>query len=213
MAFPVIATTGTTSQASSSSWTANLPASIAAGDLLLMIGQANGATTLTVPTGWTSLFNPGDGTFVFYKYASGSEGATVTISGSASRSAGIVCYRITGTDGVTAPAIGTLAVSTTTFDPPSLTPSWGSLKTLWLAIACARTNFTASVTPTSYALQDDQLSGGSNSRVMIYSRTNQVATEDPSAYTLSSSVGAAYAITIGIRPAAKSSSAFLAMFF
>lgn len=201
-AFPVIVTTGVSSPASSTSWTVTLPASLVSGNLLLAECQANGADVITVPTNWTSLFNPADGTFAFYKYSNGSEGASVTVTGGSSRSAGCVVYQISGTDGVTAPAIGNFAETTSSsYDPPSLTPSWGSANTMWFAYASGRSNVTASVGPSGFSALNTQVSGGSNAVVIIWNANITTATEDPSAFTLSGTMSG-YALTVGVRPAA-----------
>lgn len=211
MTFPAIGSVGLTAVAVTDPWIINLPASISAGDLLLLFISNNSANTPITPSGWTSLLNTGNGVSAFYKYASGSEGATVSVGSGGIRSGAAVCYRITGTDGSTAPALSATAITpaSATFDPPSLTPSWGSDDTLWLAISAeVGGSHTVSAGPTGYTLQNNQVGTGSSSAIHAYARTNAAASEDPSAFTLSgTALGSA--ITVGIRPPA-SANAFYA---
>jgi len=88
---------------------------------------------------------------------------------------------------------------TNTTDPPSLSPSWGSAKTLWICGARSRTNTTVTGVPTDYA---DELENVANADVTMGSarRTNEASSEDPAAWSFaSSSVPTAW--TAAIQPA------------
>jgi len=108
-----------------------LPASLVAGNLLiLVVGYSNGSAPqgqVTTPSGWTKLDSI-TGTnkaleYIFYKTATGSEGATLTVtSTNVARGMGFLAYQIAGWSGT--PQIGTAATGTNaTPDPPSVTPT------------------------------------------------------------------------------------------
>lgn len=151
MAFPTVAATNTSTQASSTSHTVNLPASIAAGDLLLIFfGYNNSADDVTTPSGWTQFFNVTNGGrfYAYYRVADGGEGSTVTITSGTSGISQHNSYRITGYQGT--PESATALGASTTPDPPNLTPSWGADDTLWIA-ATHPVNSAADLTaPTNY---------------------------------------------------------------
>lgn len=200
MTFPVLSGHGLSSLASGTNLTVNLPASIAANDLLIMVGAINGSPTVTTPTGFTDLLNDSAGTYVGYKWATGSEGATIGVTlGTAAASAWVV-DRITLADPLTNPVLVSVTVSASaTFDPPSNTSGFGAVDTLWLAIASEKGNIvTVSTAPTSYTLDVNE-AGGNKSNAIVYWRQNNTATENPSAYTLSTT-GSGRAITIAIKP-------------
>lgn len=199
MAYPVV-----NAFATGAGGTVNVPARTA-GDRLLYIqalygGTGSKALTIGAVDGvsWTLVGSLPAGTtintdyLVVYTLVVGTTGAvtsvTATNAGGWSFDDDIV-LDITGSDTSTAPALA-FAVG---LDPPSLTPSWGSATTLWIAACCL---FTGGPTgnPTSYAT----VNAGSFLRVA--SRNNTVATENPSTFTGGSGSGSA--VTLGLRPAA-----------
>ena len=115
-AFPVVAPSAvavaTQISSVSSSWTVNLPGSVAANDLLLVFVRPGGPQTINTPGGWTDLVNNAiddgtdDNTSVFWKLAAGGE-TTVAVSFSAAAKGVAFAYRITGVD-VTEPVAGGL---------------------------------------------------------------------------------------------------------
>lgn len=156
MAFPAVATTATTDiSVDNTSHAINMPASISAGDLLLVNFVKDGADDATIPGDWTVLkkfqANTADAwIYVLRKTAAG--GDTLTITSTAAERSATVAFRITGWHGTTQPEAATAAVGTdaTVMNPPALTPSWGAEDTLW--IICAGVNETATSTtiPTNY---------------------------------------------------------------
>src|SRR5690348_9168978 len=91
-AFPVVAATNSSSNdTATTTATVNLPASIAANDLLIFcIGFGSTSITVTTPTNWTQIFDDvvatrGQSTGCYYKVASGSEGASVNVTITSSR--------------------------------------------------------------------------------------------------------------------------------
>ena len=99
MAFPVVQARNETSfTAAATSFACNLPATIASGDLLIVILASGGtnAQQFNTLTGWTELLdeNVTFGVHVWYRLADGTEGATVTFTctGSQPRSLGLLSH-------------------------------------------------------------------------------------------------------------------------
>jgi len=154
MAFPTVAATNTSNVSLSTTHVVSLPASISAGDLLMVFFLVHEDPSVTTPDGWTLLKSITDGyadhkLYVFYKVASGSEGASVTITiGTARRSAGI-SFRITGHSG--APEVSTGATGMNyNPDPDALTPSGGAKDYLWIALCKNGTAEAPIAYPTNY---------------------------------------------------------------
>jgi len=187
----------------------SMPASVNAGDLLLMLFAADGNPSVTTPSGWTLLraLNLGTANIrVYGKVASGSEGGTtVNVQTSVNETAAAQVYRVTNWFGALAGVEVTDPGSTGTDanpDPPSLTPSWATDRGLWLAVAFTDTAPTVSSYPVPYASGTRTASGGVNPcMVASVRRTLYAAPENPGTYTLSASVDWG-ALTIGTRPPA-----------
>jgi hypothetical protein len=199
MAFPVdAARIGTGGSTAATNKVCNLPTGISSGDLLLLILRSAGADTHSTPTGWTALaLNNGadaadDITSVFYRVASGTEGSTVTVNGTASLKFAAICWRITGGD---TPQISTAATGTsTTPDPPSFTPSGGAKDYLWIWLGAWEGEQTSppSGSPTNYNNPVGANSGTAgaittNCQVAGASRQLNAASEDPPSWTISAS--------------------------
>jgi len=216
MAFPTVASLQETTVASMST-THNIAhgATVNAGDLLVMIfvGSQVGADetyTITDPSGWTLLaenqYNDGSGnnrqnTGVYYKVASGSEGGTtVNVATSASVSAAAQVYRITAGTHNSAVEIGTFSEveDGANPNPPSLTPSWGSADTLWLAVATWEdSDFFASAAPASYTNLTTEIADSTEDAVISSARReNATATEDPGTFTAAAEKHQAFVIAI-----------------
>ena len=151
MTFPVVAATNTSTQASSTSHTVNLPASIAAGDLLLIFfGYNNSADDVVTPSGWTQFINVSNGGrfYGYYKVADGGEGGSVSITSGSAGNSQHNSYRITGYQGT--PEVATATGSSATPDPPNLAPSWGAADTLWVAAAHPVNGAADLTAPTNY---------------------------------------------------------------
>lgn len=205
--FPVVEATNTSSTNSSvSSHTVNLPSGITAGDLLIIVfGQIGGTVTIT---GYTQLatqsFTNGRLT-LFYKTATGSEGSTVTATTSGNTQTAENSYRISGWLGT--PEATTTSGSGASADPPSLTPSWGLTKTLWLAAAAGTitgsNSLTVSTFPSGYTngIQASSAIPVTPGTVTGSARLNsEAASENPGTFTLSNAGATWGTATIGIRP-------------
>ena len=209
MAFPAVQTTNTTGGNSAATNKAcNLPASIAAGDLLLLIirsaGTGGNVDTHTTPQGWSDLVknNLDDGsddtTSIFYKQAAGDEGASVTVNGTASLKFASLSWRISGHENpaLQAPEISTAATGTsTTPQPNAISPAGGAKDFLFLWIGGWEGEQTSppASNPTDYTSNIIGANSGvggataTNCRCASASRQANVTTETPGSWTISAS--------------------------
>lgn len=137
-----VASTGTTT--TSTTLTVNLPAGITAGDMLLIAVRTINNTVITTPAGWSQLIKQTTGgcdLATFYKLsASGSEGATVSISCTIASDCFATALRIQGHDPATGPTATSALSGSANKTPncPSLNATvLGLVNKLWLAIADA----------------------------------------------------------------------------
>lgn len=207
-AFPVVEATNTGfSNSQVSSHSVPLPSGIQSGDLLLIIlaFQHNGGGDWNLPTGWTALYTQDNGAGIgqqvcYYREADGSEGATQTVTTNVVGRAGYNSYRISGYQGAPEAATTPDSGASTSPNPPSLTPSWGAAKTLWIATTSQDHNNQPSAIPTNYG---DTINGTGTTSVgatMSSCRRELEATNDnPGAFTITSNRWVA--ATIAIRPA------------
>lgn len=183
------------------SHTINLPGSIAAGDGLIVVFayMAPTGTETISATDWTNItgFVTRNGTaqaiHALYKQATGSEGATVSITSSTSTKAATVSYRITGHQSfTTSPQAGTGATGTSgpdTADPPSVSVTGGPKDVLSLAcMAIENETFTGTGAPTNWTnnqTTNTGISGGGAGNGMIQVAQRQetnVSTVDPGVF-------------------------------
>jgi hypothetical protein len=216
MAFPVVATTNSGNDTSGTSHTVNLPGSIASGDLLIVLFANDGNATITWPSGWdqaaNALFDTANGTAVRLagrqRIADGTEGATITVTTSASEWSAHSTLRITGWHGTTVAEAATATGSSTTADPPNLDPAgWASEDTLWIACSGRDTGGADdddnTAHPTNYTAIHNVLAGTNAGGVNLTSsrRDNAVSAENPGTYT-GPTTEEWVAATVAIRPAA-----------
>lgn len=197
MASPVDAGRATTNiTAGSNSWSVNLPAGIASGNLLILLLRAQGTTTFTV-SGWTQLATStadgsGDRTSVYWRRADGTEGSTVTVGLSNSFKGAAIAYRITG---AADPQITSAATGTNTAPDSPITSTLPAGDYLFLTLAGIEGEGTVTGSPSGYTNSVTASSGtggavASNLIVMAASRQATLAastTENPPAWTVSTS--------------------------
>lgn len=219
MAFPTIQTSGTVNSnntAGTNTKTVGMPSGVTNGDLVVIILTKDGGTgtsDITTPaSGWTELYdlasgsaNPGLAQTAWYRFCDGTEpvDVTVTFTSGVAEIASWVCYRVSGALAIEAgvPAVG---VSDTP-DPPSLTPSWGSEDTLWLAVMgwdgwATVTNHSGY--PPNYSIDQrtaGTYGGSAGAGTSVAGRELAAASTDPDAFLLNSS-NRWIANTIAIRP-------------
>ena len=207
MAFPTVNTTAVSAALSGTAQVMPMPTH-AAGDRLVVIHAVDGGASNYVShtAGWTLLANTSSGTTCFLlvfekEAASSSEALTVTLSGS--RTARAVSYAIQGHDSTQAAEIATASGTSTTPDPPSLSPSWGSDDNLWI-VALSQDNSTIGLSsfPSGYTANQLNNPGGTTATPRAAAATQEVATgtENPGAFTLAATEQWVTA-TIAIKPA------------
>ncbi len=191
----------------------DMPATVDAGDLLLVLftnDMAAGGTT-TTPAGWTSKASDAQNNAVrggvYVKVADGTEDATtVDFVTSAAEEASAQVYRIPSgewsgtTAGVEVSAVS--GASTNAPNPASLNPgAWGTENTLWIAYTGASSYTSVTTYPTSFSggvhnLSNTGTGGASTSSAWFESA---VASVDPGAFAVANTTDSV-AYTIGIRP-------------
>jgi len=198
-AFPTVAS-NSNSTTTAASVTTTFPAGVTQGDLLLLIAAAGTSAGQTTGwTGWTQLNNNG-GTANklesgYRYYQTGDTAPTLTAATTVSWA--WLMLRITAASASTAPQIGTFATSGTgSGDPPSYTPGYGQLDTLWIA-AESYAGSTAATVPTSYAGLVNPINGLGLS-VAIATRQLNAASENPGAFGGGS--GTWFAVTFAVPP-------------
>lgn len=214
--FPVVVSTNVSHQNTvGTSHTVNLPASLVAGNLIIIV-FGNFTSTITVSiSGYTQLATQtctNGGTSngrltILYKTATGSEGSTVTATTAGAPGNTVSShnsYQISGWIGT--PEAATTNGNDSNPNPPSLTPTWGRTKTLWLATSNSDRSgatHTISTYPSGYSggIQDSGVVAVANTSTTTGSAWIQTdaASVDPGTFALSASVPWAVA-TIGIQP-------------
>jgi hypothetical protein len=199
VAFPVVAATNETAVSTAgTSHVLNLPANIAAGNLLVIIlDKGSTQASFNSLAGWTEIVdeNLANGITVWARQADGAEGSTVTFTSDASTRSASFSYRITGAIplSVQAPQLSTVATGTSTApNATTCTPTGGAKDYLWITffgMAGEQADDESVVTtfPTNYT--DNQLEktcgvAGTNLGGMIgaASRNLNAASEDAGAF-------------------------------
>ncbi|MDP2789067.1 MAG: hypothetical protein Q8O46_03395 [bacterium] len=191
--FPTIAGTSAGSQSVDvSSHPIAFPAGVVSNDLLVVLFAVDGNPTITWPLGWNQMFigsaTVNDRFEGRYKVVTGSP-VGINITTNFTEQSAYQSFRITNYTGV--PEFSSLiGGNSTTPNPPSLSPSWGSSKgTTWIA-AVGRgsgTNITTTGFPANYTNGFSQQAGSTNTgETLDTARRNLTATsEDPGTFTLS----------------------------
>lgn len=202
----LVSVTDTLSTSASSTLSVQLP-TCDVGDLLIMMWSFNGlGIQPSAPAGWTSIYSilTFGATRVLYKIAvSGDSGSAVTVTKAAAIYGAVRVYRIAAGSFFSsqAPAIASATGSSNAPNSPSLTPSWGTAKNLWLSL-CAYADLGVLI---SYPLSDNQSAvhdnGGQRSNLGACTLNSLAASFDPGAYAMSASASWV-AATVAVRPAA-----------
>jgi len=209
----------------STSVTVNMPASVSAGELLLIIVTMTGAATApTVPTGFTENLSriwsaPHERLVACAKVATGSEGGTtVQFTGLPSQSRAFVAhvYRVANPYGAGADSIQVGVVSSSggsgssgTGNPLPLAPTWGAEPTLYIACLVASAGADIDVwgaAPSGYSNYTTTSQDAADRYLATASRVAAVASEDPGSMSFSIDVGTGISVnrsvgtvTIGVR--------------
>lgn len=201
MASPTVRSTAVTNGSTASATPViNLPATVVAGDFLVVVIRADNEEAYTWPAGWNVMSPLPDTSDASddqiggrYKVADGSEGGTtIQLSRTQSNKFSAVAYAIAGATNIEA---GGLATGTSTApDPLTFTPSGGSQDYLWLSIGTWEGEQTSppTATPTNYTNKIGANSGTAgavttNTRVAGVNRATTATSENPGAWTISAS--------------------------
>jgi hypothetical protein len=175
---------GATTNNTTTSHTVNLPSNIVAGDLLFIILNVTDQTGLSTPAGWTK--DSQNAQFILYsKTASGSEGATETVTTTNGTASAHTTYRISGWSSFEWAFFN--GPNNTTPDPPNVTPTWGAKDTLWLAcFGESNGNRSVSTYPSSYTNgRNDRWHNPNGVALGSAIRSLNATSEDPGVFTLS----------------------------
>lgn len=207
----VTAIATTSSSGNTTSHTVNLPSIVgtSGGKLCCILFGVDGNATVSA-TGWTATAQANSSgncsAQVLYKWLTGSEGATVSVTTSASETLQAVAFVVEDAHGSTAPEVATVTAGTveTLLNPPNLTPSWGAANTLWVPFvvqdSSGGTGSQALSQPVRY-LWLQELLAANTGHVYLGSayRWLNAASEDPGTFRVSN--GEQYAgLNVAIRP-------------
>lgn len=198
-----------------------MPATVDAGDLLVVLFTNDGNATVTTPAGWTQPTGTSatqlSGTAVrgsvYTKSAVGTEdGTTVDFQTSATEEASSHVYRIPAGKWRGSSAATDVEIvsnnngggNTSAPDSSSLNPSaWGTENTLWITYAAGSSYDTVTTYPTSYenTYHNRSNTGTAGASTTSARRPLLAASENPSAFAMGNSTNGA-TFTIAVRPAA-----------
>lgn len=197
MAFPQVESiTKTASAVGTTSLSVSMPATVNAGDLLIMLASSNSfAGAYTTPSGWTEQWQYQSGGIRFACFmidAVGTEGGgTATLASNNSVVMAVIVYRVTAWDGTLGNVdVGSVSNGTSDSpDPPSVTAGGGSADNLFIAtLGCRDDDATVDAAPTSYGNLDYIVSGaGTNAGCTVGGADRELASDsdDPGVFTLS----------------------------
>ena len=208
MTFPVVNSISTSQEiVNTLTHTVLLPPTIASGDFIIIFAGVDGSSSTAIPpTGFTEIQDV-PRLKIFTKVADGTEGGTnVTFSTSTSEQSSHACYAGDTWNG----NIADIEASAAAFaidaapDPSSVTASWGSDDNLFIAsFGGARGDRTLNSYPTNYT--NNQIFNangtGTGATISLASREVVGATEDPGAWSISTSLPWE-ASTVVVRPGA-----------
>lgn len=204
MSYPAIRSSVSTTAMSAlgTSHTVNLPATISAGDYILVlfsVSRAANSTTrgLTWPGGWTVIASTTAGGEVqagaAYKLADGTEdGTSITVTSSNTGRSSYAAYAISGA--AAAPSATIALASSGDVDPPSHTHTFGTAEYMTFILTCAAGIATTAV-PSGYASTGIENYGASEMSAMTAQGTTASATENPGVITYTGTPGRRAAIT------------------
>ena len=177
--FPVIQGSNNSSANTTTSHSVSMPASIVAGEKLVVVFSCDSTATVDTPSGWTKSVDVTNGVVrlaIYTKTAAGSDTLTVTTSGNTD--SGHAAYRIVTNNSIQ------IATNTSSEDPPNLTPSGGSGKYTWIAGVGSGGSASVSAYPTNYS--SNQVTNTAED-FMVAMATDDVeaSSENPATYTLS----------------------------
>jgi hypothetical protein len=186
-----------------------LPATVAAGDNLVVFFTIDGAPTITWDNSthgtWTQIFTDVRGSATksegWAKVADGTEdGGTLAVTSSSAEHSVHQSFAVQDVDTGEFPEAAALDQGTSSANPPSLNPTWAATDTLWFAfVGWASAIQDASTYPTNYTngtklVTTGDLSGVGNA---VAQRTTNADSEDPGTFSMTATISLVVA-TVGI---------------
>ncbi len=217
MASPVVAATNESSTTTAgTNHTVTLPTGINARDLLVVcMNKGSTSASINALAGWTEILDEAvaNGLFIAYRWATGGDSNPTFVSSASTRDA-TISFRITGAidPAVQAPedAAATATGTSTTPNPPSISPTGGSKDYLFIAMFGMAGEFAdddawVTASPSGYTPTDPLSKAcgtvGTNLGGIVAAASRQATTdtEDPGTFTATSAAWRAQ--TIAIHPA------------
>ena len=216
MTFPAVVNTNESATTTAgTSHVVSLPGSLVAGNLILIVTNIGStAATFNSLAGWTELLDEGvaGGCAAWCKESTGSEGASVTFTSSASTRDASISYQISAAQDpiVQVPQLSTVATATSANpNATAVTPTGGAKDYLWITFfgqggELADTDTLVTATPTGFTntLQKTCGTVGTNLGGLIASAQQQLnaSSMDAAAWTSAVSTFAWRAFTIAVHP-------------
>lgn len=179
-----------------------LPSGIRSGDLLLMIVRPQSSRAITIPQGWTLLSNRSSSgnSYVIYKTALGNESGTQEINLNDDARISAITYRISNWEGIPEAEVASSNLN----NPPTLTTSWETNPTLFIAAMTNRrsdSNVTGAPDGFSGLVSIANSSSTNTSRVRVSSsiKFENTKTIDPGAFTTTGNIDNPHSFTIAIK--------------
>lgn len=200
-AAPTISGSPVTTTFAGDAGSVNLPASIAANDLILLFWSNDDLDENPVITGFTQLDSGNSYHAVFAKKATGSEGATVAATLDSSENVAVIAIKIAAAEWTQDLADVETAYSADN-DPPNLAPSGGAADYLFIASTGQNNGQDIATWPTGYGNQNEVKSGtaGADASVAFSTKaTTGASSDNPSTYAWTTGTGRS--ATTAIAPA------------
>lgn len=206
--FPVVESRAATAEGGATTGhNVNLASGAIAGDLLIVSFATDGNPSIDWSgTGFTEFFSRNNGSAIklaiAYKLSTGGETSINVTTGAAERVVS-TAYRISGAKDPSSqpPEASTGATGASTSpNPDSLTPTGGSKKYLWLAVAGCDGGFNITSYPTSYTDGLTRSGTSLGATIGTAERLLEASIDNPAVFTYSSS-DQWVAITIAVHPA------------
>lgn len=205
MTIPTISSSVHSSAGSTTtSWNITLPATIAAGDILVCSMFAEANATVTFPAGWSEVVDAYDSTatnsyYIHTKTATGSEGGiTITVTSSSLIRPAWAVFSLSGALETVEYAV--TGVSSGANDPPSLTPSWSGDTFYITAIAGGGASTSITAAPSGYSGYIEEEYGQLDA---AWAYKTGSGTENPGSFS-ATNPGAWTCLTIAVKGAVQS---------
>lgn len=204
--FPIIESV-TVTQDNTAPYLANMPATVAANDLLILLGAGVDPGDFSgSPSGWTLLASKTDtlnaDARLYYKWAAGTEGGTSVSVFTSGPNAIFAVLRLTSALVSQNPeaGFGIGMASTNIPDPPIIDPSWITANNLIIAISVSTNTRSIVSYPAGYTFHQQSQSSSEASVFVAAKQVIVSSAENPGVFTISSPTNC-YVATIAVRGA------------